>query len=319
MPGGASLRRFFRVRFSDGHSAVGMFFPDATGAEEVTNQTETPSEWPFVEVQRLLQSRNVDVPALLGQDAEAGWLLVEDLGDLTLAECLVSAAERKTELYQRAVADLARAQRSLSELPPTSIVSQRRFDVELLHWEIDHFRQYGLQARGITLSDTQQRRFDGAAVEVAQAIANLPYGFVHRDYQSRNLMVVPSPNGERLAWVDFQDALLGPRAYDLVALLSDSYQTFDDAFIEQRLAEYVHQRGLSPSELPQVQREFDLITVQRKLKDAGRFVFIQHKKGDDSYLRFIEPSLEKVRNAMGRLQDVPAVRELESLLDELLG
>lgn len=318
MPGGASLRRFFRVQFDNRHSAVGMFFPDQAHSEEASHDaTDSARDWPFIELLELLSARGVSVPKLLGRDCAAGWILVEDLGDQTLASCLARHPERKVELYQTAVRDLATAQQALSELPSDCIVKQRKFDAGLLHWEMDHFREYGLEARGVRLNAEQHTRFDTCAKSIAETLAELDTGFVHRDYQSRNLMVHRSAAGERLVWVDFQDALLGPRVYDLVALLSDSYQAFDEAFIDDRLGEYVSHRGLPADTFAVVRREFDLVTVQRKLKDAGRFVFIERHKGDASYLKFIDPSLRKVRAAIRRLDGISAVRDLEHLLDEL--
>ena len=118
-------------------------------------------------------------------------------------------------------------------------------------------------------------RFDALAERLARTIAEYSRGFVHRDYQSRNLMVRPSGS---LCWIDFQDALLGPRVYDLVALLNDSYQVFERVFVEARLDEYAHAATLGAEARAALGREFDLVTVQRKLKDAGRFVFIDRVK-----------------------------------------
>ena len=98
-----------------------------------------------------------------------------------------------------------------------------------------------------------------------------------------------------LCWIDFQDALLGPRVYDLVALLNDSYQTFDRPFIEARLDEYARAARLGAEARAEVGREFDRVTVQRKLKDAGRFVFIDRVKKNPSFLKFVEPTIAKVR------------------------
>ena len=91
------------------------------------------------------------------------------------------------------------------------------------------------------MSAADRAAFDGIARRLAARIAAEPRVFVHRDYQSRNLMVRREGDGDwrSLCWIDFQDALLGPRVYDLVALLNDSYQTFDRPFIEARLDEYV--------------------------------------------------------------------------------
>jgi aminoglycoside/choline kinase family phosphotransferase len=236
MPGGASLRRFFRVHVG-GQNAVGMFFPDALASEEAGNDAPNGARWPFLEVRDLLQSRGVDVPALLAEDCPEGWILVEDLGIQTLADALLRRPERRTELYRRIVLDLGRAHDALVALPESSVVSRRAFEVDLLEWEVDHFREWGLEARGFHLNDDQRRTFQRLSRSLAERVRALPYGFTHRDFQSRNLMVVPRDDGERVAWVDFQDAMMGPRVYDLVALLGDSYQTFSDDFVRERLGD----------------------------------------------------------------------------------
>src|SRR5205814_9637471 len=127
-----------------------------------------------------------------------------------------------------------------------------------------------------------------------QRIAAWRRGFTHRDYQSRNLMVRPTG---KIAWIDFQDALLGPRVYDLVALLNDSYQEFDRAFVEARLPEFAATSNYDAADAPSLVREFDYVTVQRKLKDAGRFVFIDRVKHNPSFLHFVTPTVRKVRDA----------------------
>jgi aminoglycoside/choline kinase family phosphotransferase len=294
-----------------------MFFPDAETPEEVTSGA-APTRWPFLEVQRLLQERDVRVPAVYAEDCPHGWILVEDLGDVTLAAALEANPSAKTNLYQLAVRDLARAQLALQDVSASSIVQQRSFTEELLRWEIDHFREYGLEARGIFLSHAQRRVFDAGAHYVTAQVAQLEYAVVHRDYQSRNLMVLGEPAAPKLAWVDFQDALLGPRIYDMVALLNDSYQSFSPEFVADRLREFAEHRGLSSKAAASVQREFDLVTVQRKLKDAGRFVFIERKKGDSSFLRFFQPTLERVKSALSRLSDDPQLSVFATLLAEVL-
>jgi aminoglycoside/choline kinase family phosphotransferase len=315
MPGGASTRKYFRLS-SPKQSLVAMFVPDGDKPEEISKSDVNASRrWPFLEVADLLKERGVDVPAILHDDAEHGWLLLEDLGDLTLAVFLEKNPQKKSALYTQAVVDLARAQKVLADLPASSVVASRSFDVDLLTWEIDHFREWGVEARGIAISDAQRSKFDALAQRFASRVSKMPYGFVHRDYQSRNLMVrVP---GEQLVWIDFQDALRGPRVYDLVALLSDSYQEFDRPFIEARLDEFARAAGLE-DERGQIGTEFDVVTVQRKLKDAGRFVFIDRVKKNPSFLRFVEPTILKVKRALDRLSphDEDA-KALSALLDDL--
>jgi aminoglycoside/choline kinase family phosphotransferase len=318
MKGGASTRRFFRVELPQGKSAVAMFVPDQATHE--IHKDRPHARWPFLEVRELLEERGIRVPAVLADGTDHGWLLVEDLGDDTVANYLLKSPPEKRAIYQLAVRDLARAQRRLETLPESSIVKRRAFDHDLLRWEIEHFMEWGILARGIAVSSSDRAAFEQIAGRLAKRIADWPRGFVHRDYQSRNLMVVPTEKDQvALAWIDFQDALLGPRVYDLVALLSDSYQEFDRGFIEERLDEYANDMGLSASDRESLGREFDFVTVQRKLKDAGRFVYIDRTHKNPAFLSFVEPTIKKARAAISRLADDGDMRELGALLDRLLG
>jgi hypothetical protein len=312
MPGGASTRRYLRVR-TPAASLVAMFVPDAA-PEEITSGPAR-SRWPFLEVHALLSGRGVRVPGVLAEACEHGLVLLEDLGDETLGAFLERAPARKAEVYHLAVSDLARAQTSLGVLPEGSVIAARAFDETLLRWELDHFREWGLDARDRALTPGDRARFDAIADRLARRIAAWPRGFVHRDYQSRNLMVRDAGALE-LVWIDFQDALLGPRVYDLVALLNDSYQAFDRAFIDARLDDFAAAAGLDAGGRAAIGREFDVVTVQRKLKDAGRFIFIDRVKMNPGFLPYFEPSLAKVRAALARLGDEEDMRELARMVEQ---
>jgi aminoglycoside/choline kinase family phosphotransferase len=314
MPGGASTRRYFRVALPNGRTVVGMFVPEGAKPEEIQKEAAR-ARWPFLEVRDLLANRGVDVPEVLGEDTARGWLLIEDLGDATLANHLLAHPGEKPALYTRAVCDLADAQRKLATLPEGSVVGGRAFDEDLLRWEIDHFREWGLDARDKSLSSEDRAAFDAIADRLARQIAGWTRGFVHRDYQSRNLMV---RRGGGLVWIDFQDALLGPRVYDLVALLNDSYQEFDRAFVDARLDEFAARAGLGAEERELLGGQFDRVTVQRKLKDAGRFVFIDRVKGNGSFLKFVGPTVAKVKAALKHLAGDPDMDRLGDILRRAL-
>lgn len=285
-----------------------MHVPKEALREEIEKLVTPRPEWPFLEVRAFLEGRGVRVPALVAADTSQGWILLEDLGDDTLAEVIGREPSRKESLYRLAVEDLARAQKCLHPLPEGCIVATRAFDEDLLLWELEHFHEWGLRAQGIEFSADELRAWEACTRPLAQEIAGLPRGFVHRDYQSRNLMVLDGA----LVWIDFQDALLGPKVYDLVALLSDSYQTFAEAFVEQRLSEYAAASGAN---LGALVREFYLVTVQRKLKDAGRFIFIDRVKKNPAFLPFFSPSLAKVKHALQKL--LPTDARMRSLFDLL--
>ncbi len=87
--------------------------------------------------------------------------------------------------------------------------------------------------------------------------------------------------------------------------------------IEARLAEFCAELGLDGQAEQVLFRQFDMVTVQRKLKDAGRFVFIERKNKNPSFLKFVEPTIEKARASLERLQDDPELRPLAALLDRV--
>ncbi|MBP9114179.1 MAG: phosphotransferase, partial [Polyangiaceae bacterium] len=297
LPGGASTRRYVRIHAKAGSSApktlVGMYVPDGDRPEEIEKAGTKRTEWPFLEVHALLRARGIRVPKLYGDRSDVGWLLLEDLGDETLAEVLAREPQRKEALYRDSIRSIAKAHIQLADLPPTSIVRTRLFDYDLLRWELDHFREWGLDAMDHPLGADDLATLNALFDDLAKRISKHTLGFVHRDYQSRNIMVA-----DELVWIDFQDAMMGPRTYDLVSLLGDSYQTFDEAFVSQRIREYAEIRDLPYDEL---RHEFDTITVQRKLKDAGRFIFIDRVKKNPSFLQYYAPSLKKVYAALERL------------------
>lgn len=295
LSGGGSTRRFLRAALDGGGSVVVMQAPRGTGKSDHAA---------FIELRELLESRGVRVPQLFGVSYADGLLLVEDLGDNTLARWVEGHPESRAALYRTAVTDLAHAQAKLAVLPETSLARRRAFDRQLLEREIDHFREWALEARGVALSSTERAAFAAAARWLAEQIAEWPRGFVHRDYQSRNLMVETTAAGPGLAWIDFQDALQGPRVYDLVALLADSYQTLDVDFVDARLADYAAAAGIGVDGRERLRFEFDLVTVQRKLKDAGRFVYFDRMTANPSFLPFVEPSVRRVRRALERLHAV---------------
>jgi N-acetylmuramate 1-kinase len=313
--GGASPRRFLRVTLGE-RRAIVMLVPPET--PDVAFARERGRPWPFLEVRALLAAAGVRVPAILAEACEAGLLLVEDLG-ATLAEHLAAHPGDREPLYRQAVLELARAQANLAQLPENSVVRLRQFDQSLYRSELEHFWEWAVAARRV---EAARAPFQRALDFLLDELGALPRAFTHRDYQSRNLLVTAAPgardasgaNAGALGWIDFQDALLGPRAYDLVALLCDSYQPFDWAFVERLLDDYARARSLDAADRAALGREFDLLTVQRKLKDAGRFVFIHEQRGDPSFLPFVAPTLAIVENALERLSGVPELAGLPAIV-----
>jgi aminoglycoside/choline kinase family phosphotransferase len=308
LKGDASNRSYLRVgTWPD--SLVVMVMPEQPRHSEEAAGPTVPSELPFLDVQRYLARLGVRVPAVLRYDGPAGMMVLEDLGDVTLEKALLGTPAEV--LYGSAVDLLARLRTAAEASPDAhSIAFKRAFDEELYLWELHHFREWGLEAwSGKVPTPSERAVLDEAFRSIARRLAAAPRGFTHRDYQSRNLMV---KDGEVVV-IDFQDALQGPRAYDLVALLRDSYVALDEELVDEMLRRYqesVAKTTGQRTDAAEFRAFFELLTVQRKLKDAGRFEFIHRMKHNPGFLPHIPQSLAYVRRAFERLPADAAVQAL---------
>jgi aminoglycoside/choline kinase family phosphotransferase len=313
LKGDASNRSYYRVTTAAGPYVL-MVMPHGATSEEAT-KGETPDELPFVNVHRNLEALGVRVPRIFDWDPEAGIMVIEDLGDLTFEAALGQGdpLERRRFLYRKAIDLLVslrvRADRAAN---PACLSTGRAFDFDLYRWEFDHFLEWGLEARHeVTLGEAEAAKVAALADRICDQLASLAKGFTHRDYQSRNLMVLPD---DELVLIDFQDALQGPMVYDLVALLRDSYVELPMDFVEEMLGYYLERlaaAGGPALALEPFVADFHLLTVQRKLKDAGRFIFIDRVKKNPSFLPYVSPSLRYVREALARR---PELAELGAIL-----
>lgn len=318
--GDASTRSYYRIELAEPYagasSMIVMQLPaDALKSDEGTSG-ERPAELPFLNVHRTMEQRGVPVPKVLAVDMRAGVLLLEDLTDETFFARLQQTprAEWRSQ-YAAAIDLLADMHQRMREPDPQCIAYQRSFDQKLLRWELDHFREWGLEALSGTLPTTERAALDACFDDLVTQLLALPQGFVHRDYQSRNLMWTPRAGHEQLVVIDFQDALLGPRVYDLVALLCDSYVDLDQSLQEAMVSRYAERSGMSAADAQALQRGFWRVALQRKLKDAGRFIYIDRVRNNPDFLQWFPQSLRYVGRA---LEQCPEMAALSDVLHRLV-
>jgi aminoglycoside/choline kinase family phosphotransferase len=318
LAGDASNRRYFRLEVAGGppHTLVLMQLasPEAFKKSEEAVSAGAPAvtELPFVNILRHLEKANVAVPALHYYDEKTGLLYLEDLGDMTLADASGHGAGPDTpEFYYQAVDALAHLHLNASfPADPHCIAFGRAFDVPLLMWEFDHFIEYGIEKRGdLTLPPQDRDTLRREMGKIATLLAEQPRVFTHRDYHSRNLMV----QDNRLRVIDFQDALMGPATYDLASLLRDSYLFLPEELVDELVVRYLDAMAKAGAALDRVKftRLFDLTSIQRNLKAAGRFVYILLEKNNDRYIQYIPRTLSYVKTNLGRYRNL---KTLETVL-----
>ena len=288
----ASFRRYFRITFDDGQTLIVMDAPP-----------DKEDSYPFVQIARRLLEIGLNVPQILEEDHENGFLLLSDLGTTQFLEVL---NEHNVErLYGDALGALATLQAcgpGGDELPP--------YDRGLLMSEMELFREWFLgQNLGIGLSDSEQALLNETFTMLADSALKQPQVSVHRDYHSRNLMVCAHNPGI----LDFQDAVFGPVTYDLVSLLRDCYISWPRERVEAWVLGY-HSLALDhgilrkPDEA-QFLRWFDWMGVQRHLKAIGIFSRLYHRDGKPGYLGDIPRTLQYVSETTGRYQELGALHD----------
>ncbi|MCP5463764.1 MAG: phosphotransferase [Deltaproteobacteria bacterium] len=309
--GQASARQYFRATLNADNEPltyVIMKMPQgfASPAEEITKLKDgAPQEFPFLNVQAYLKKIDVPVPEVYGQDAENGLLLLQDLGGQSLEDVVSkTSGEFRLFYYKKVIDTLLHLQTQAQQNPdPKCLVNFREFNTDLLDWEFYHFLEYGIEDRKMMkVSDDERDAFRNAAHSISLIIQNMPKSFVHRDFQSRNLMM----HGYEFYLIDFQDALTGPQLYDLVALLRDSYIALSEAELDALLEHYhagLSENNFYKNKKEQLYRDFFLITLQRKLKDTGRFQFIHTVKGNSMFLEHVPTSLSHIQHAFSWLEN----------------
>ena len=327
LSGDASNRRYYRLELKTGpvSSLILMQLADPEdfkSSEEAMGGTSADvQELAFLNVRRPLAQAGIPVPALYFYDEAAGLLYLQDFGDVTLwYACAEGGTSAVRRYYPAAVDTLVRIHLHLTESKADGCQAfSRSFDVPLLTWEFEHFLEYGVWVRRdkTPMCADHEKRICDAFDAIAEWMACQPRVFTHRDFHSRNLMV----DGDRLGVLDFQDALLGPATYDLASLLRDSYVALDEAFVDEMIDRYITgmRAGLAPdvqarmllTDRAEFRRLFDFTSIQRNLKAAGRFVYIDRVKGNPKFLADVPRTLGYVRT---NLEKYP---EFSSLLRHL--
>lgn len=307
LTGDASDRRYFRVMPPEGGSFVVSVHSAPFHCEAL----------PFVNVAELLTSMPLPVPRILGDAGDLGVLALEDLGDITLQARLGAAPPgEQLELYRQAVGLIEVIQRRGRELDDARFVPYGvAFDVEKLMWEMHFFVKHFLEAYGrARLTPAVRAALDAELRKIVDELAADPRVLCHRDYHSRNLMLVRG----RLHVIDFQDARMGPDTYDLASLLRDSYVDLPEATVQTLIAEYLALTR-RVGETARFRERFDLMSLQRNLKALGTFGYQTTARGNPVYVQYIPRTLRHVRDNLVKYERFAGLRTLLAAYVEELG
>lgn len=312
--GDGSARGIFRIAFERETRVIvtaergtldASVYPRLGGAA-APNESES-----FVYVRNYLASLGAPVPRIDAADTAAGLILQEDLGNTRLYDLEHDGRppEELRSRYVEAISALARMQ-SAGPVPfEPGRTDNLPYDLAfILKFESGYFHRE--MARGPCRLPIPFEELEETYARAARAALDGPVVFMHRDYQSRNLMIAP----RGLVVIDFQGARLGPPEYDVASLLLDPYADVGDALERELLDEYQHRR---PSGLAvDLGRRYRAVAVNRLLQALGAFGYLGGRLGKPGYLPHAPAALRRVRKLAAA--EYPALAELaDRCLDAL--
>ncbi|MET0249681.1 MAG: phosphotransferase [Sphingobium sp.] len=300
LAGDASFRRYFRAVDGD-RRAVLMDAPPPH---------EDPR--PFIAIARHLNADGFAAPAVHAQDLDAGLVLIEDFGDLRLKEYVEDAPDEEGAVYARAVDLLVDLHaRPAADVPPYDRAVYRR--------EVGLLTEWYCPAAGLTVDVEAYVAAWDAVLPLVENVA--PPVTVLRDYHAENIMLIDRPAAHGLGLLDFQDALAGHPAYDLVSLLQDARRDVSPGLEQAMLERY--KAAARPS--GDFDAAYAVLGAQRNAKIIGIFTRLWQRDGKPRYLDFLprmwallerdlaHPALAPVAHWFAA--NIPAERRREALTE----
>jgi aminoglycoside/choline kinase family phosphotransferase len=301
----ASFRRYFRCDGQHDGQQGTLILMDAPPDKESIS--------PFIAVADLMAKAGLSVPQVILDDASLGFLLCTDLGQTTYLAAIESQ-QRDLGFSDPLMQSAWRSLVQLQQFKPTAMLPA--YDAARLTQEMRLFDEWYLgRHRKTTLSTAEMDVLLGIYQRIVDQCLLEPTVIVHRDYHSRNLMVLDQQGPGVL---DFQDAVMGPMSYDLVSLLRDAYIEWpEEVQIDWavRYWEDARRAGLPIAEdFSDFWRAFEWMGLQRHLKVLGIFARLYYRDGKDGYLKDIPLVMRYAVNVARRYQGLgPLAKLLEKV------
>lgn len=297
LAGDASNRRYDRVSHPSGRGAVLMDAPPDKG-EDVR---------PFVAISETLTDMGLSAPEIYHAQQENGFLLIEDLGDDLFARICAHDPSRESEIYAAAIDVLVEISR---HKPPATLLPYS--DSDYLREALLMPQWYLPVVSGTEPSETLVREYSALITRACHLLPASPSVVVLRDYHAENLIWLPERRGvNRVGLLDYQDALAGHPAYDVVSLLEDARRDTSDALQDAMKARYLAASGYDETDFLTA---YSILGAQRNLKIVGIFARLCLRDGKPGYIDLIP----RVWAHLQRDLSHPALAELRDWIAQVI-
>ncbi|MEM6311841.1 MAG: phosphotransferase [Pseudomonadota bacterium] len=275
--GDASQRKYYRVQRQN-QSVIVMDAPPDKGEDTA----------PFIAMASYLRAAGLSAPDVLEADPHMGFLLIEDLGDDLFARRLADGSADEKTLYTAATDVLVHLHQ---QAPPALAHYDARTMADLAALAFDWY----------ALTGQDRTAFVMPMEVVLRDLDTAPRVLIQRDYHAENLLWLPDRKGvARVGLLDFQDAMLGHHAYDLVSVLQDARRDVPRQIEAQMIDHYINTAGL---DRPRFLRAYHLLGLQRNLRIVGVFARLWRRDGRPSYIDLIPRVWEFVTRNLDMIED----------------
>tara|TARA_B100001059_G_scaffold106158_1_gene105878 strand:+ start:211 stop:1047 length:837 start_codon:yes stop_codon:yes gene_type:complete len=261
----------------------------------------------FLHVAKIFHEIGVNVPKIIDKNISNGFILMDDFGSKHYLDIVKENPSKKKSLYSNAIETLLYLQ-AKGESYHNNFPFYTR---DLIRKEILLFVEWFLTIKlGYELTESEKEQFEVCISILIDNALEQPQVLVHRDYHSRNLMVLSSGSPGVL---DFQDAVIGPITYDLVSLLRDCYITLPSDLIEllfDKFYENLNENIRNNYSKNRFKKFFDLMGIQRHLKAIGIFTRLNYRDGKQNYLKDIPRTLNYIYHVSENYKELNFLREL---------
>jgi len=263
----ASARKYFRLQNAN------LIAVDASSSKE--------SCIPFIKIANLLDEGGLRVPQIIAADPNRGFLLLTDLGNKSYLEAIkelqISNDHQQIQtLMQQALDDLIRLQRIKT---PADLAI---YDADIIDSELENCRNWYISKHcHFSFNRQQQDIWQHLKKALMNNLTNQPQVLMHADFMVRNLLL---DDDNRLGIIDFQDAVIGPFAYDLVSLCKDAFISFDADLLGKLVRYYLQHANFLDISFHELQRNFDFTAIFRHLRVLGVFARLKYLDNKPHYL-----------------------------------
>lgn len=268
--GDASFRSYYRINHDEGTHIL-MYAP--IGFEDCGS---------FILIDEILINLDLSAPKIIAKDLALGLILLEDFGNESFTKYLQKNPSEELRIYQNACDVLIDLHQKTANLHFENI---HKYNIAVLYREVELLIDWYLPHKNLKITSEQKEFYKKTWFDIFDKLAKTSQILVLRDYHADNLMVLNSSRGKSaVGLLDFQDGLIGSRAYDLVSLIEDARRDIDQENAKKIFDYFILN---SKNNIEEIILDYEILSLQRNIKILGIFARLANRDKKTNYLNYI--------------------------------